>query len=225
MDISSLRTRQAFLSPRSKEIFEQANTCIIGVSPFNGYYTRETITQLLTWSKGQFKRTLIFYPKALSHFTLQAAGYTQKDAIKKESAQDKYLYNKITDAVMSAGLSERKIIITPNDFINNDTYLKKLAVLYKLYYSDAAFMEICNKASTEAISTVFNRRNHTSTKGSVALAAKYILAELPFLLNGNELLSTNTSLFIYHRIPDFMTRLLSFGHPTLFSTNHGFASI
>ncbi len=56
---------------------------LIGVSPFNSYFTVETLEGLFSWALKTFKDMNVFIPTTISSYTFQAIGYPESRATRK----------------------------------------------------------------------------------------------------------------------------------------------
>ncbi|MGN6670646.1 MAG: tRNA-dependent cyclodipeptide synthase, partial [Candidatus Nucleicultricaceae bacterium] len=79
---------------------------LIGVSPFNGYFTASNIEKTLIWAHSNFKSFGVFTMDKASKYNLIAMGYSEDEAIKKTKKQDQHLKNKIMRGLESIGFSE-----------------------------------------------------------------------------------------------------------------------
>jgi len=74
----------------SSELLKKGEHALIGISPFNGYFTYERINFIVKWASVNFENFTIFYPDTLSKHTLYHK-YTKKDLDKKVKHADNNL--------------------------------------------------------------------------------------------------------------------------------------
>ncbi len=60
---------------------------LIGVSPFNGYFTSTNIEKTLTWAHSNFENFEVFTMDKASKYNLMAMGCSENDAIKKRKSK------------------------------------------------------------------------------------------------------------------------------------------
>lgn len=65
------------------EILHAREHAVIGVSPFNSYFSEGNIASLIAWAKANFRAFHIYLPDGPSQFTLEALGYRESNARKK----------------------------------------------------------------------------------------------------------------------------------------------
>jgi cyclo(L-tyrosyl-L-tyrosyl) synthase len=97
-----------FVNSESEELFFLKEPALIGISPFNSYYSEENLKKLFSWGLSTFKRKRIsiFIPDGISIYTLHAMGYPKERAEKKTRSQDRYLKNKVIRALAANNISE-----------------------------------------------------------------------------------------------------------------------
>jgi cyclo(L-tyrosyl-L-tyrosyl) synthase len=95
-----------FVNSESEELFLLKEHALIGISPFNSYYSEENLKKLFSWGLSTFKRINIFIPDGISIYTLQGMGYPKERAEKKTRSQDRYLKNKAIRALAANNISE-----------------------------------------------------------------------------------------------------------------------
>ena len=78
--------------------WERGAAALIGISPFNSYFSAERIRSILEFCERDERPVALFIPDDVTRFTLQARGYTPAQAIRKTQRQTRYLYNKIERA-------------------------------------------------------------------------------------------------------------------------------
>jgi cyclo(L-tyrosyl-L-tyrosyl) synthase len=204
-----------FVNSESEELFLLKEHALIGISPFNSYYSEENLKKLFSWGLSTFKRISIFIPDGISLYTLRAMGYSEEKARKKTHSQDRYLRNKAIKALLKNGLSEKEAkdrIIFYSDLINNERYAKFHDIYNNLYESDEDFREGCLTVSKKTLGYAQNFAN--IDRESLHIAVKYFLDELPVLLNGVEILNLKSALFVYKDVIEFIGRVYN---DTLFS--------
>ncbi len=73
----------SYVSAYCRRPIESGESVILGMSPFNSYFSRRRILRLYEWSKEHFARVSLYVPDKPSAYTLMAMGYDEKKAEKK----------------------------------------------------------------------------------------------------------------------------------------------
>jgi len=207
------------VSLRCREILDKREHVLIGISPFNSYFSEENIKELINWTNANFKDFHLLIPDTLPYFNFLAIGYSHDKAISKTKRQVKYLLNKINRAFLSLSLDNiknNKIIMVSN-FAKNSTYCEIYNACLARYTNDADFKRKCQEASGYVL------RGYTSDVSShlLDIAAKYLLGELPFYLDSPRILSVDSSLLAYHEGIDFFVNLYKNNNSGFVAGNQG----
>ncbi|MDR3031418.1 MAG: tRNA-dependent cyclodipeptide synthase, partial [Holosporales bacterium] len=189
-------------TPESERIFSQKEHALIGISPFNGYYTEANLEKIFYWALNTFKNISVFIPTEISAYTLQAMEYEKEKAQKKTFRQDCLLKNKALRALEANKLSKTEAenkIVRLSDINAGEKYTKFYDKYVDLYDNDKDFRA----------GSLLTSKWVLETKGifcdvedeAVRAAVKYFLAELPLYLNTPEILNVSSSLFVYKDLP------------------------
>jgi cyclo(L-tyrosyl-L-tyrosyl) synthase len=208
------------VSPNCQRIANNKEHVLLGISPFNSYYSEERISQLIKWGSLQFKNFHLFIPDTLPYHNFLAIGYSPLEAERKTKKQWKYLRNKIIRAFNKNGFTEDDTyskMITIEASEKNLNYVNLYQACVSKYENDPVFKEKCLSAST------FILEKYTNNAGPKMLheSVKYLLGEIPFYLNTPKILNINSSLFVYHEKVDFFTELYSDRTNNLLSDQQG----
>ena len=194
------------VSERCKEILEKREHALVGISPFNSYYSEENITKLICWAKNNFKDFHVIFPDQLPYYNLIAAGYSEERTIQKLKHQIRNFRSKINRAFITNAIPEEerhKKTLLISHFSNNPIYCDLYNRCSERYLNDHQFKKTCNDSSAVVL------RNYTANIETSILdvAAKYVLGELPFYMDTPKLLNVNSSLLVYHLPISFFTNL------------------
>ena len=202
------------------KLLEGKEHAVIGISPFNSYYSEQRIASLIRWGIDNFNDFHLFVPDTLPVFNFLSLGYPEERAKSKTKHQWKYLNNKITKAFMANGFTEppcSKLITISEPLSNNEMYKMIHQKCIDQYKYDPVFKKQCLKASE----SIFGNSYDPATGDTkLEIAVQYLLGELPLYLNTPEILGVKSSLFIYHDKIDFFVNLYT-GHHKLLSANQG----
>jgi cyclo(L-tyrosyl-L-tyrosyl) synthase len=197
-----------FINTFSENLFNLRSHALIGVSPFNSYFSKETLTELFSWALKMFKDINIFIPNEISSYTFEALGYDKNKALKKTRSQDRYLKNKTLMALMVSGLNENeavKKIVFFTDISKNEKYISFYNTYKDLYETDKNFRNGCLLTSKWVLEGKCDLK--TIDEKALGIAVQYFLAELPLFLNSPEILNLESSLFVYKDTPEFVNRI------------------
>jgi cyclo(L-tyrosyl-L-tyrosyl) synthase len=197
-----------FVNTFSENLFNFKRHALIGISPFNSYFSEEVLTELFSWALKIFKDVNIFIPNEISSYTFEALGYDKNKALKKTRTQDRYLKNKAVSALMANGINEHetvKRIVFLGDVLSNEKYISFYNIYKNLYENDKNFREGCLLTSKWVLEGKCDLES--IDEKALGIAVKYFLAELPLFLNSPEILNLESSLFIYKDTPEFVSRI------------------
>jgi len=215
------------ISTTCSVVYNKQEQVILGISPFNSYFSLETISYLVSWAKREFNSFYLYIPDKPTTFTLQALGYDEKKATKKARRQCNYLKNKMTNALKANGIAEENatdFIIDSNRLSNNAVYLEKLNHCFDLFDQDSDFQAGCLSSSRWVLESQLDDESLITEK-ALFKAAKYFLAELPLFLWSSEIMNNKSTLFGYHNCPEFLHQLFTDRPANLLSQQQGFSVI
>ncbi len=192
---------------------------IIGISPFNGYFTEEHITELLKWSLCTFKYFHFFIPDQWSIYTLLAQGHTEQKAKIKTKKRDFHLRNKVVRAFKNNNISEEvavKNILMASTLMENRNYKRIYNYCIDKFNNDESFKDMCLETSR----IILSKSEGTFNDETVHVAVQYFLHELPLYLNTPNILMVPSSFCVYHNTPNFIEYI--YKDDILSSMNQGF---
>jgi cyclo(L-tyrosyl-L-tyrosyl) synthase len=197
------------ISLQSRNIRDRGEHVVLGISPFNAYFTEERIRELAAWGRQHFKAMHLFVPDVPSIFTLRAMGYTESRARKKAHRQAKYLVNKIHSALEALGFpakSTDEIILTWEKLASNPRYQALLQQAKDIYCTDGEFQHDCR---SEVLRVLKNRSEPPETISPDALdvVAEYFLCEMPLFVDTPTILAQNSSIFAYRECIPLLCKL------------------
>jgi cyclo(L-tyrosyl-L-tyrosyl) synthase len=193
------------ISPMCEKILKEREHVLIGISPFNSYYSEENIEKLVIWGHTRFKNFHVFVPDTLPYSNFLAIGYPHNKALTKTKRQARYLLNKVNRVLLkltSSTITDDKII-TISKVSQNMAYCGLYNACLEKYTHDMDFKKTCQAASSMLL------KSYTSnvTEQMLDVASKYLLGELPFYIDTPGILGVKTSLFVYHESIDFFVNL------------------
>nr|VFJ77595.1 MAG: cyclo(L-tyrosyl-L-tyrosyl) synthase [Candidatus Kentron sp. FW] len=211
----------SYVSASCRRPFESGESVILGISPFNSYFSRHMISRLYGWGKEHFAKVSIYVPDKPSAYTLMAMGYEEKKANKKAKRQSNYLFNKIHEAI---GSDLDIVTLVNSDWLENcPIYWEKLDFLRELFDTNRRFREGCLATSRWVMENCANRDD--IDQYAVLTAVEYFLSELPLFIFGANILKTDHSVFAYHGCPEFLSKLFRDKLFGLVDGRHGYAIV
>ena len=175
---------------------------LIGISPFNGYFSTQNIENLMRWACRNFKTFDIFTMDGASKYNLIALGYSEEESIKKTNKQDKHLRNKILRGFEGLGFSEdesNKKIVLISSLKDNPRYQELYEFYLKLFAENPQFREDCLYASR----SILLGKSKLSIDEAAAISVNYLLQELPVWFNTPYIMDVSSSVFVYKDLPQY----------------------
>ncbi|HET9679653.1 MAG TPA: tRNA-dependent cyclodipeptide synthase, partial [Gammaproteobacteria bacterium] len=86
------------VTSRCTQLWNKGATALIGISPFNSYFSTERIKTIIKFCERDARPIVLFIPDDVTRYTLQARGYSPDQSIRKTRRQVQYLRNKISRA-------------------------------------------------------------------------------------------------------------------------------
>lgn len=192
------------VSSKCEEILKKGEHALIGISPFNSYFSEDTIVKLISWGDTNFKDFHLFVPDNLPYFNFLAMDYSHNKALTKTKKQNRYLFNKINRAFLRSGLDANNKMIIVSQFSENDMYKDVYNFGIEKYTNDVDFKRKCHNVSKLVLKSYTTADIDPSM---LDIASKYLFGELPFLFDTPRILGVDSSLFVYHETVDFFVDL------------------
>lgn len=197
------------ISLQSQNICDRGEHVVLGISPFNAYFTEDRIRKLAAWGREHFNAMHLFVPDVRSIFTLRAMGYSESRARKKAHSQANYLVNKIHRALETLDFpteSIDEIILTWEKLSPNPGFQALLQQAKELYRTNGEFHHDCR---SEVLRVLKNRPDPPETIAPDALdvAAEYFLCEMPLFVDTPTILGQNSSVFAYRECIPLLRKL------------------
>lgn len=209
------------------EILNAREHAVIGISPFNSYFSEEKIAELIGWAKANFSAFHIYVPDGPSRFTLEALGYSEAKARKKASRQGRWLLNKIRRGLSAASVSEDDVetrILCSNALDEHCVYRRLLVDVESVCDHDTGFREGCIETSRWVLNGEAGDVQDV-THDMLASAVRYFKAELPLFMNSPDIVGVHSSVFVYHQCPPFLESLFQTRRGALISERQGFVKV
>jgi cyclo(L-tyrosyl-L-tyrosyl) synthase len=213
------------LTERCGRLFARRSHACIGISPFNGYFHAQRVTELARWAVAEFDQVHFFVPDTLAAHTLQAVGYPPERAAFKARRQGQHVHNKITTALAALGVPDpASRVLTSAALPANPRYAALHAHGCQLFATEAEFRAAC----LEAGAWVLDRRlpaGTAPTDAQLLTASSYLLGELPLFLDTPGITGAAESVFCYHQAPRFLRLLFERRLPCAPHPGQGFLQV
>ena len=215
------------VSGQSERVLAAGDHVVLGISPFNAYFSEERIYELVEWGHRSFRAMHLFVPDEPSTYTLQAIGYAKDKARKKARRQANYLLNKINralDRVDLTGTAKSDIVLTWQKLSSNKRFLTMLEEAKHIYAADGEFQTDCR---TEVLRILKHQSppDQRISPDALDLATEYFLCEMPLFLDSASILGQATSVFAYRECIPLLRKLYSDEYQFAVSPQQGFAVV
>ncbi len=201
---------------------------ILGISPFNSFFSRERLNWLVQWADTSFDGFHIYIPDGPVIHTLLACGYEPKKARKKARRQINYLANKIKKALQegtNGRLQYSECVLCTQNLTHNQVYQEILDKVLSRFEDDPYFRNGCIKTSRWVLAMQEDQPNKNRPANADLIAAQYFLAELPLFMEGAQIAGVKSSVFCYPTCPEFLRELFSRERDGFISAEQGFVEI
>ncbi|GAA0951146.1 cyclo(L-leucyl-L-leucyl) synthase [Nonomuraea longicatena] len=200
---STTRTTTAFVmepyTANCREICGRADHVLVGVSPGNGYFTEQRLTDLLTWAGSVFADVEAIVPDASLVHTYQALGSDEASAWKEARRQSRRTCRRISRAWAAGGVPERRQRIhLLSDFIDHPGYRRLRAEVDAALAQEPVFRQALFEATGRALSTRLHGAEPSLAQ--IEEGVRYLTSEVPLCMDAPGILGVPTSVNIYHQV-------------------------
>lgn len=203
-------SRLTVLSPDCEKILSEGRFAVVGVSPFNSYFSVENIMKMIKYAAENFEECMVFIPDKISIYTLEALGYPETEARQKTRRQDNYLKNKTQVAlkVIAEHHNANVSILLLSEMLKNERYTEAYKSCIKEFDTNEEFREGCIDTSRWVIEAAnHNKKNAVINRDVLMKAVKYFLYEFPILTNSAKIQNKESCMFIYTSTPKFLKQI------------------
>lgn len=210
------------LTPSCARVLKMGDAAVIGVSPFNSYFSEARIAALAAWAMEQFNMVYYYVPDGPSTYTLLAQGYSEQKAMRKARRQSAWLLNKICRADQLAGGTDVECRLLNSAALNHHvTYQKLLAEVKSRHAQDRRLRAACQNCSSWVLRNYVTELDHRA----IDLAVKYLLAEIPLFTHACKIVGHASAVFVYHQCPAFVRGLFLGEYRLSVASNQGYAVV
>jgi cyclo(L-tyrosyl-L-tyrosyl) synthase len=214
------------ISPRCQRLLAADAVPMLGISPFNSYFSEARIAWLARWARSIHSEFRLFIPDAPTVYTLEAQGYAPGKARRKARRQCQYLYNKATRALVTEGLSTTQAasrILCSSDLEQDPAFERIRAAVRERFDTDPRFRAGCRETSRWVLES--QSAGNSYDDDAIDHACQYLLAELPLFLRAPEATGVESVAFVYHDCPAFLQRILEVGGDPLLHPGQAFVVV
>ncbi|ARZ72377.1 tRNA-dependent cyclodipeptide synthase [Streptomyces sp. HU2014] len=195
-----------------------AEHALIGLSPWNGYFTARRVETLVEWAAGAFRRVDVFIPSYEAAYTLIAAGVAPAVAVGRARRAVKKLRGPAQRALLRAGCGEGRVH-TGTSLAARPRYLRLRRTVERTYHQDPGVRAVCRAVGRSAVAGALAAHARTASRPEperepglseerLDTAARYAWAELPVMLDSPGIFGVSSSVLVYHRRTPLMESLL-----------------
>ena len=185
---------------RGNQILQEKGILVVGLSPDNSYFKKETIDELLRVSSS-LAPTRVMIPYGPAMHSYKALGYPQSVAERKARLNCNRLRNQSQqsiDAIVSQHPERDLGIIDWKNHVDNDAgFLLEYKRLQELYQSAGEFRADVQEATGKALASRMKPGINPDDAGEEG--KHYLLKELAFLLQSPRILHSPNVAYVYHR--------------------------
>ncbi|MEU3062899.1 tRNA-dependent cyclodipeptide synthase [Streptomyces subrutilus] len=186
---------------------DRCDHALIGLSPWNGRYSRRYIEALVTWAHARFPRVDVFTPGYEAAHTLVAAGFATAEAVHRARRAGTQLRNPALRALRDAGMVQpERHVHTWTQLHARPAYTRARHRVQLAYAADPAVRRACRRTAREAVR---GAGRSVPDESAIDLAVGYALAELPLVTEGPSIFDVSSSVFLYHRDMELVHPLVS----------------
>lgn len=179
---------------------------LIAVSLFNSYYSTDRIKTLVRWAKHTFERSHIPVFDLPHAYTLSARKGHSPGSVRRARKEGRKLHNKIVRIHAEEGIdSDAHRLLTWDDLVRNDDYLQLRVDVDRAFCTDACFRQACLTMADTLLDPEIT--DEDDRRAACFLAARYLLDELPLLIDLPSIIKSDSSVFLYHRAPALLKQL------------------
>lgn len=189
------------------EIVGRGEHVVIGLSPFNGYFTPNAVRRLVFWGVDNFRCVNVLLPGYEAIYTLVAAGMTPVDASRRLRKSLYGLRNTSVRCLRERGIADAdQRVHTWTRLTERNSYLCLRRRVEKHYDDEPWLRQACQQ---EARTAVANSGGAEPEPGAPDHAVRYALAELPFFIDSPSIYGVASSVFAYPRPVQLIETLIS----------------
>ncbi|SDP97318.1 cyclo(L-tyrosyl-L-tyrosyl) synthase [Actinopolyspora xinjiangensis] len=227
-DIEVCDTQSRFVvdpvTSNCRSIFERGEHVVFGVSPGNSYFSVALLTDLLGWLSEIFSRIDVVVPDSGLEHTYHALGYTVRGAERKARGEVNAVRNRVLRAWDNLGGPRGSDALSMLSMLfDNRNYVEKLAECESTVKGDDDLWEACVAVSRNIL--MGRGVEEVSNAERERRAMRYIIEELPLVLDSARIFDAPSSMCFYHRRTLLAEMIFSEGSALRASSRQGYALV
>lgn len=175
-----------------------------GVSLYNSYFTEDRITRLLQYVASPDRKIYLAIVDLPVAHNLKAIGKNDSYIEKKMRQQGNNITNRCRRAIEASGVEAT--IMTWEAIASSVVYRDGVLRFQKLYDEDAKFRFDARKVTSAVL---FNKLGVTADEQQIDVAVSFLLEELAFFWWGDEILSEDNLVNVYHSEMKILSDLIA----------------
>ncbi|RKT88290.1 cyclo(L-tyrosyl-L-tyrosyl) synthase [Saccharopolyspora antimicrobica] len=195
-------------SENCRRVCERGEHLLVGVSPGNSYFSVDLLARLLGWAHRRFAAVDVVIPDTALVHTQLALGHAEERARQRSREECNRVYNRVVRAWEQAGLEP-----APHrwhrlsDFAGSARYRALLAQAEDAVTRPSPLRAACLETSRAVLES--RKPGESFTDEQIERGARYVVAELPFIVDTPSILGVPSSLSFYHRPAGFIREVIS----------------
>ncbi|MFJ5046851.1 tRNA-dependent cyclodipeptide synthase [Streptomyces sp. NPDC088719] len=186
------------LDLHNRGLAERYGTMVLGLSPFNSFYSTQTVTALCQSAAASFSDVHVVLPgapeSALRYIT---AGKEPRHAVQRSKRVIHNMRNVARRTLADCGVPDTDARVhVMTRFASHPRYQRSRARIESAYRTQAPMREAVHAMTRTALAT---STDADPTPAQIELNTRYIFAEAPLLLDAAGMLARPSTLFVYHR--------------------------
>ncbi|MYT82326.1 tRNA-dependent cyclodipeptide synthase [Streptomyces sp. SID8364] len=182
----------------SPGLAEQYGTLVLGLSPFNSFYSTQTVADLCQSAARSFSDVHVVLPGAPeSALRYISAGKAPRHAVQRSKRVIHNMRNVARRTLADCGVPDTDARVhVMTRFASHPGYQKSRARIERAYRTEPPMREAVHAMTRTALATSLDSE---PTPAQIERNTRYIFAEAPLLLDAAGMLARPSTLFVYHR--------------------------
>ncbi|PRX98827.1 tRNA-dependent cyclodipeptide synthase [Allonocardiopsis opalescens] len=216
------------LTGKCAEIYRRGRHALIGISPFNSKFSTEYLILVARWANETFRSFDFLLAGDEAALLLEATGTPAGRARYKSRKAVRRNLRSVQDALAHLGRPARARILNIADFTGHEVYAMARKEGAAAFAADPEFRAACLEMVDKAVR---GRMRTVDVAGSAAVpeqlerAVEYVLAELPFLTRGPEVVGVEEFVVVYHQSWPLYERILAGEFPLTVHPAQGYVNL
>ncbi|MEV2261716.1 tRNA-dependent cyclodipeptide synthase [Streptomyces anulatus] len=177
---------------------ERYGTLVLGLSPFNSFYSTQTVADLCQSAARSFSDVHVVLPGAPeSALRYISAGKAPRHAVQRSKRVIHNMRNVARRTLAECGMPDTDARVhVMTRFASHPRYQKSRARIESAYRTQRPMREAVHAMTRTALATSLDS---DPTPAQIESNTRYIFAEAPLLLDAASMLARPSTLFVYHR--------------------------